>query len=286
MEDRAATVAEHLLWEMESRESVDIIVTTSFRYEAARDDPRISPSAQTSERYIEDAAGRKMYEVVRDAPGEPPSLSVYSCDGARCADVVYAGGRGSPQLSVRIKKSFGNEDQFPFCFRPLPLRYLYVGQVPLQEALRKAVHLRTEPCLGRTCDVFLFRKSDLAGLPLDIVHWIDQTSSIPLKVVGYNTEAQREMDLPCWTWEAQSLDLMDGHYIPRKSAEHSFLVNDDGSRTTRTSSTITVEKIKYNAHHDDAIFWPDIQKTAFVYDSISKAVRVPEGRKPATEKTA
>ena len=106
-------------------------------------------------------------------------------DGSRNAQVGFARDELSKQSQVVLKHSFEAEDKSASTSRPVPLSCLYLGQTPLPEALRKAVHLGTEEVLGRRCDRFSFTDLKWDEHRRHQLFSLDQATAIPLRILTY-----------------------------------------------------------------------------------------------------
>src|ERR1017187_1081217 len=114
---------------------------------------------------------------------------------------------------------------------------------------------------------------------------VDQASAVPVKIVGFLNETDRKDNLPSWVWEASSIELMDGHYVAKTSEEYSYIINNNRTPTVRTFAKIIVNKIEYNKVHAESIFWPEIQKTANVFDVTSSSFLRASAGKPVPAKS-
>jgi hypothetical protein len=189
------------------------------------------------------------------------------------------GGVGSTQVSVLIKKSYKYEGKIPWNFRPFPLRYFYAGQIPLPQRLKDAEPLGEEKCLDRLCERFLFRQFKAGTQPFDMVFSLDRETGVPLKLTIYNDPKGLADDYPSSIWRALSFDEIEGRHIPLKSEELVYVSRTSSAGSAPTSGTqpkvflqtlSKVESIHFDRDYPSTLFWPRIEPSAAVIDTISK----------------
>lgn len=226
--------------------------------------------------YIEEASGRRLFdEQMTTASGSVSRQSAY-CDGGRCANVTYETSNSSKEKRVDIINYFHTEKTFGMKAMPQPLVYYYLAKEPIYEAIRRAEPLGEARVLGRNCSRYLFRGVRVTQGKQDLVYSLDNATSTPLRVESYRLDSQREPDDLFWSWEASSLDRVEGdHWFPLHSVTQNFA---KGRETFR--ATITVEEIHYDRAFAATTFWPKSEPGVEVNDTINKTFTVVPGPSP------
>lgn len=279
-EDVPAVMAEKLSWLTGSWTSIELRISKDVRNsDGAR--------ADVQEWYVETALGQRLYDWSCPArTGEPFRRANYA-DGRRFAEATWD---GPQQETVRYIKAFeAAEETTPCCWRPEPLRFLYLDQQPLARTLTRAEWLGQERRLGRECEVLVLKDVKWSYTPVDIVYTLDRETAIPLSVRCYNAGADRARDQPQWYWEAKSFDRVgDGRYWPLRSADFVYAPTEGGGTELLTSREIQVESIHFDKEHPEAIFRPVLEPGAAVLDTTTgKHFTVPgERAAPVTAATA
>ena len=270
----AEDAAKKLAWEVESRRSVDMRTKTKPTNNSLNSGEE--PLFNTyEEHYIETAAGKRFGEFVGMMDDVVTARWQDFGDGSRCAHVDFDRGDTDLQKTVAITRQYWREDQSDRKTIPAPLLYLYVGREPLQKMLLNAEILGESRVLDRQCDRFLFR-SVRWPIVQDQVFHLDRATAMPLKVAAYKDNAARLQEEPLWEWTAESLDTVEGHPVTLKST----LVAYGASRKASYIWETQVESITFDKFHPDTGFWPIIQPTATVFNSLDGSVRNGKGLKP------
>lgn len=264
-------------------------LTEYFRKDAGGTPPR----STLREKYIETSRGQRMLELINPDPGGGERVFASFADGKTCYDVTLTGGVGTAQKQYVIKRDFSDEGQSSRSAKPLPWNYLFLEQQPLFEKLDPSRWQGAQEKMDRTCDVFLVKKARYFKTEVDMVYAIDRETGAPLEVRCYNTEKDRGEDRPAWTWEAVTLDEVDGYHVSLKSRELMFAASpkdDSDSERYFLTRDLVIEKIQFNKTYEDAVFHPEIAPGASVWDQISKKqwveAKLPEGPAAAAERSA
>lgn len=280
MDSPAELAAKKLAWEVESRSSVDLHVTTTIRNHQTGEEKN-SAFNTIHEHYIETAAGQRFCAFRGLLDGKVTTRFEHFGDGKKFADVNFNPKNPDEQQAVIIKRQYFMEDRSDHKDVPQPLLYLYVGRTPLHEALPKAQYLGTEKVIGRDCDVFLFPKVRWAVVQ-DQVFSLDRETAIPLKVEAFRDLAARERHEPLSDWTAKSLDKIGGHNVPLKSAT----VTRAKDGTPSMSWDHAVDSITFGKDYPVSTFWPTIQPGVTVFDGLTAKTSTAPGKKAQPEDTA
>jgi hypothetical protein len=164
--------------------------------------------------------------------------------------------------------------------RPVPLRYFYVGKVPLYEALTQARPLGPTQVLDRPCHRFLFEKVRWAMADQDLVYALDDDTGIPLSVTSYPVGQGQAPDAKSqWSWEARSLDTADGYPYVKNSV--SIMPHDP------TPRPITVDRIVFNQTYPATQFQIKPDPGVLIIDEIRGKDSVAPGTpRPVSSTTA
>lgn len=279
MEPHAELVAKTLAWEFESRKSVEVQTRTAIH------NPAIVAGAKgsfdtMSEHYIETAAGRRFLEFQGLKGDKIVTRSSHYGDGTKFTDIDYRLDDLETQNAIFINRQFWMEDRNDRRQVPSPLLYLYAGREPLHEALPKATYLGEGKVIGRDCSLFLFPQVRWAVVQDQVFH-LDKATAIPLKVEAFRDGPARESNQPMWTWTAQSLDEVQGRFVPLKSSQVAY--DKDGAQNM--SWDIEVKSIEFNKDYPASTFQPVIQPGVTVLDSFKNKVSTTPGeRKPDIQK--
>jgi hypothetical protein len=106
---------------------------------------------------------------------------------------------------------------------------------------------------------------------------------VPLKVEAFRNAEARAAGRPIWTWEAGSLDEVDGRFLARESRTTSPGIEG------RPESTIhhVVESITFGKAHPASEFWPRWDPGAVVNDATTgRVANVPGPSRPAAPESA
>jgi hypothetical protein len=256
--------------ETASWDSIDVIVATDQRLLVAigKNPPRVSHG---SEHFIETADGQKYYIKSDGEPEHPRSVLLGYSDGKRCASVVFKDPPHQDEhRSITLTSTFMDEQLTGYVMRPEPLRFWYVGVIPLREAVLKAERIGSSRVAGRSCDGFLFSAVPGGNTSQDLVYQLDDATSMPLKVEAFSNQSRYKAGKPSWSWEAITLDVVQGYHVSLNSRYTGFIVKDDVASTTQLTEDYKVESITFNEKHPASAFWPTLQNGVFVNDLIAK----------------
>jgi hypothetical protein len=278
LDSPAQLAAKKLAWQLETQTSVEMEVTTTIiPLGKAANRPRDFTS--TVEHYIETSAGQRFLDTRGMKDGVVVNHYAHYGEGGTFTDVNYNPKEVEKQLSVYKTNHFFMEDLSDRRQVPPPIFYLYVGRKSLHEALPMADYLGTSECLGKECDLFLFKQVRWV-VPQDQVFTLDKKTSIPIRVENYRDEASRDKKLPLLTWTAKSLDRVQGYDVPIKSSVVQY--GSDGSPDFQWD--IEVNKIKFNESYPESTFRPILQPGVVVLDgAVNKAYKTPEAAPTKTE---
>jgi hypothetical protein len=260
-----------LSWQLDSWKTLDFTARTGL--DNLRAAPGRSPAFDALvEHYIEARTGGRYLEWRQYKQGKLVGREEHLTDGKRCWDVAYGEPDFARQNAVTIKHSFFMEGQSDQTDRPFPLRMLWIGRVPLDEAILKAEAVGEDRTLGRPCDTFLFR--NVPGTPgQDWIYSLDRETAAPLRVASYANAEDRTADRPVWIWRAESLDPVAGRHFPLRSTMDSYR----GGQHTFVR-TFTVESIAYDQEHPATTFRPTIQPGVQVFDQTTNRGYVTPGK--------
>lgn len=236
--------------------------------------------------YIETAHDERMLDIVSHAPDGRGRREVGYCDGSRCAAISFTGADLETQSEVRIDRSFKSEGKIGNTERPHNLVYLYVGKVPIYEALPRAAYLGGGRVLGRDVDRFLFPRVRWAMNEQDLVYSLDRETATPLQVESFRSDADRQADRPDWAWSVTRLETVQGHPVALESEHRTWTVARAGSpyKLYRTSKE-TIESIVFDRDYAPSTFWPKVLGEARVINSITGKVTAPTQSPPANPET-
>jgi hypothetical protein len=283
----AEIVAQKLAWEVETRTSIELRVAAPIISSVAdQAKPKLLDSYE--EHYIETAAGQRFCEFQGFLADKLTTREQHYGDGSKFADVTFDPRNLDRQQVVFIKRQFYMESRNDRRQIPPPLLFLYVGRTPLHKALPNGEYLGTDKVLGRECDLFLFPKVRWPVVQ-DQVFYLDRETAIPLKFVTYRNQEARERKQPAGEWVAESLDKVQGHFIPLKSTLTSK--RPDGSNGTVWR--YTVKSVAFDKDYPASTFWPTRQPGVIVHDEFTGKTKSPPGKEktdkastaPGQEKT-
>jgi len=279
-----------LLRETGSWDSIDAHINiTQTLFIAIGDNP--PKTSVGEEHYIETFRGQKFYRTTENQSGtEVVGLLGYS-DGVRCASVEFKRPpEQDQQHSITVTKTFMNEQLTGYVMRPDPLRWHFVGLIPLHEAIVKASQIGTDRVAGRGCDVFLFSAVPGQRGTQDLVYHLDRATSLPLKVEAFANQDRLKSAEPSWIWEAASLDEVQGFHVALSSRYTSFVLTEAASPTKQLTNEYKIDALKFNKSYDASTFWPLYDKGVSINDLIARKhyYNTPDKKAPpdVTAKTA
>ncbi|WP_165245196.1 hypothetical protein [Paludisphaera soli] len=259
MSDREAIIA---------RVSDDLHWWTSIRIETSE---TIEHSKEAAERFSKDGSkpgSRRDSRYFETAAGERRlSTSSFLANGkVQRGEDVFKDGKAtrsyfepdkpSRPTSVKVRPAFGGETAMGGVDRPVPLKYAYVGRVPLDQALAKARDLGPGEALSAPCDKFMF--DDVPGVvgmpPQHHLYYLRQEDSLPVRVESYNgpdPATARKI----WVWEAEKVDVVQGRPVVVKSVSTAY--EPDGA-TVRSTRRHEVKYIAFNEEVGAECFRPAV----------------------------
>ena len=276
-----------LVRETASWESIDahIVVDQHLLVPVGKSQPGRSHG---SEHFVETMDGQKYYIKSNEVPGHEHVVLLGYSDGKRCASVTTRNASGQRgQKSITLTKTFMDEQLTGYVMRPEPLRFWYVGLIPLREAVLKAERIGVGHVAGRACDIFLFSAVPGQNGSQDLVYHLDEATSMPLKAEAFANQARLKAGKPSWVWEAITLDEVQGYHVPLNSRYTGFVIREDAGSTAQLTERYTIEAIMFNEPHQASAFWPEFEKGVFVNDLIAKKYyyNTPDKKVPRDEGT-
>ena len=270
MDSPAQVAAQKLAWQGKTQTSVEIEVTTTI-IPMGEDAGKPRAFTLIEEHYIETSVGQRYLDFRGVKDGVLVVRSTHYGENGTFTDVNYGRKDVEKQQSVNKTKHFYLEDSTDRRQVPSPLLYFYVGRKSLYEALPKADYLGTGECLGKECDLFLFKQVRWL-VPLDQVFTLDKNTSIPIRVDNFRDAVSREKKLPLNTWTAKSLERVQGHDLQLKSSLVQY--GTDGRPVFQWD--FEVKRIKYNESYPEATFRPILQPgVTIIDDTTNKISRTP-----------
>jgi hypothetical protein len=116
----------------------------------------------------------------------------------------------------------------------------------------------------------------------EVLYYLDDETSLPLKIEAYSDARACAEGLPNWRWEAKSFDVVDGFHLPLRSTDSTFVqVANRATDKPKMSIDVTVEQIHLNQPYEARLFWPEIQPGAHVVEAVrDKIYHEPGGADP------
>ncbi len=297
MDAPKGSILDRFVKEIDGRRSIELRATLEHRSDVAGQlNGAVAATGRRVEHYIETSFGQRFWEEVVDPHEVGAKLIRYYCDGARCADESRSGPEVGQQAMVRVKRTFISEGQSPGSGRPTPLRSLYLVDRPLARSLSGAKPIGEAKHIGRPCELFLFADVDWGGVKHDIVIWFDRETAIPVREVFYEDTASRLADQPERVWEAESVEIVEGHPFPLNSTETLFAKSFQRSAplafakfdpgTPIIVQKWQVDEIHFNRDYPAATFWPVVEPQAAVLDEIAKKYERPKSEKAVVSQSS
>jgi hypothetical protein len=273
--------------EMLAPESIELTLTERSQY-LVEIKGRKPDAGIARDRFIATARGQKLYEGRTLSPGPEQTVWQEYSDGTRCASVTHdRSPDGEHQKSITISNDFMREESGGYVMRPEPIRFHYVGLTPLYEAIPGAERTGRSRVAERDCNVFLFRAVPGARSSQDLVYHLDDQTSVPLKVEAFANEARRRADKPSWTWEALTLDEVQGFHVPFKSKRRGYIVSDESPSREKSITDYAIDSVRFNQSFPASTFWPTLEEGVFINDLIEKTsyYNTPDKEAPKSEAT-
>jgi hypothetical protein len=261
-------VAADLVRETASWDSIDIRVTTEqhLLIPIGKNEPKTS---HADEQFIETFVGQKYYKKTDGEPGHQHIVFLGYSESKQSASVIFKGSsHDGLQNSITLTKTFMDEQLTGHVMRPEPLRFLYVGLIPLREAVLKAERIGSDRVADRACELFLFKAVPGGSVTQDLLYHLDGATSMPLKVEAFANQSRFQAAKPSWIWEAMTLDNVQGYHISVKSRYTGFIVSEDAASTAQLVNDYSVESIRFNDKYPASTFWPKMDKGVFINDLI------------------
>lgn len=269
------TVAERLAWLLKSWTSIEWRVRLDYRNldRTTSTTTKLFDAYEQVDHYVETATGQRLYEEqLRPTDPASGSTTVNYSDGKRSANLYRRPDQQPDEGQVRITRSFGIESKGS-SHRPSPFNTFYFGAQSLDKAIRKAVPLGEGAQAGRPCDLFLLQK-DNGGE--SVVYFLDRETSVPLKVVHYKTEADRQADRVEFEWSGTAIERREGYPIVPTSELTHYRHDASGAKVALYRLQYRVEDFRINQTYEAATFWPEITPRMNVLDLVSRKATFPK----------
>jgi len=273
-----------LAWETTSWKSMEVVVET------ARERPKpVHDGAfvKSTHRYTETQDGKRSFRSENLTVGGDIFPAEAYCDGRRCALITFAAAKPHPPVLISLTRGFMLEDRIGFTDRPEPLKYFYVGLVPLHEALPKARQRGESRRLNRPCDRYHFESVKGGGGSLEMIYDLDRATGIPLRVEAYASPADMASGTIAWAWEAESIVTFQGYHVAGRSHYESYgsPPGKPGSeRMVKSRETHTVSSLKFDQTHPETTFWPEFPPGVRIINALDRTITtVPGGPQPKQE---
>ncbi len=272
--------------------SIEIVSHEDYSSDVRMDDRSFS-SYHSESRYTETAIGQRRFEI-RIFPKSDDRVvnNIDYCDGNKCwsysrTDHVQGKVTITGREQIIIRRSFSMESN-GLNHRPEPLKFFYVGLDPLSKSILNAEPVGDGIVMGRNCNRFLFTKIRTSGEFLDFEYWLDEKSSIPLRVDYFRNPRFKIQSSPIASWRAIKVETYDKRNLVTES-EFSQKTNLNSNITNTQRYKISVDSVKYDVDYPESIFRPEISKNATLIDEISgkrsfpkleTTVKIPHGVHP------
>ncbi len=190
------------------------------------------------------------------------------------------------QKQIGITHDFSYEKQINITARPIPFFYLYIEKTPIYEALPKARYLGKGQAMDRNCEMFRFENLKPMGVGEDLVYYLDEATSIPLRVDSFPAKSEHRPDQLLSTWKAQSLDdVGDGHHVVLTSEFVHYAQGQDAGRISDRGTDV-VKEIHFDKPFAASTFWPVYEAGVEVVDQTRHTTtRVPGPDRVAKRET-
>ncbi|WP_165072713.1 hypothetical protein [Paludisphaera rhizosphaerae] len=271
MSDRPAIIAKSAE-EMHWWKTIRVDVTQTIERSSASLDKfaGVTLAKQTDYHYTETAAGERRLSLVMTLVDGTVSRKEQYFDGRKGTTIQYDKDHPEKQTAARTGKTFGSEASIPGADRPIPLKYQYVGNIPLHEALEKAQDLGEAEIDAKPCDKFMFNDVLLGQVRQNLLYFLRRDDALPVRVESYDgpdpATAHR-----LWIWESQKVDVVQGHPFVVKSELTQF--NRDGDVRMTTHSEVT--HVAFNEKVGSETFRPSISPNVEVSDAATGKILTP-----------
>ncbi len=214
----------------------------------------MKPAGRIDSRYFETAAGERRLSTSSFLVNGKVQRGEDVFKDGKATRSYFDPDKPSKPISVKVGTTFGGEAVMGGTNRPIPLKYAYVGKIPLDQALAKARNLGHGEAFSTPCDRFLF--VDVPGVvgmpPQNHLYYLRQQDSLPVRVESYSgpdPATARKI----WVWEAEKVDVVQGRPVVVKSVSTSY--ETDGA-TVRSTRHHEVKHIVFNEKTDAECFRP------------------------------
>ena len=230
-----------------------------------------SPRSGTKrEEFMALATGPKKYGLYHTSETPPKCVLLGYSDGTRCVSVEY---RRPPdearQRSITITKTFLHEQASGYVNYPEPLRFQFVGLVPLREAIQRAEQAGPSRVAGRDCSRFYFSGVPGGSGTQDLLYHLDDLTSVPLKVEAYANRDRWAAAKPSTVWEAKRLDEVQTFHVATDSHYAAYINKPDVQPVLQLTEDYHIDSIRYNEPIPASAFWPVYDPGVYINDLIA-----------------
>lgn len=265
-----ARAAEKLAWMLDSIHSIELVVRSEIHH--LKSTPATAGSYNLmKEHYIETAEGQRFLELKGMRGDTVVSRSHHFADGKRFASLIFDREHPDSASSVQLTRRFLMEDRSDRKQIPPPFLYFFVGNEPLQRALKHAQYLGEQTILNRKCDAFLF-PSVRWHVTQDQIFTLDRETGIPLQAEGFMGADNREQNRPAWIWTALSFDQVAGHPFVMSSRTIGY----DAKHSPEIEWQVRVESLSFNKEYPPSTFWHKDDPNLTVFDAITGKIIDPK----------
>lgn len=271
MSDRPAIIAksdEEMHW----WKSIKVDVTQNIEHtaESRARFAGVTLAKQTDFNYTETAAGERRLTVIQTLADGTVNRKEHYFDGRKSATVQNDKDQPEKQKDAKIGSTFGTEASIPGSDRPMPLKYQYVGRIPLYEALEKAQDLGEAEIDAKPCDKFMFNDVLFGQVRQNLLYFLRRDGALPVRIESYDG-ADPATARRLWIWESQKVDVVQGHPFVVKSVLTQF--NRDGNVQMTTHSE--VKHVAFNDKVGMETLRPIIAPEVKVSDTFAGKIVVP-----------
>lgn len=226
---------------------------------------------QTDYHYEETAAGERRLSTSSTYKDGRVQRSEDYFDGRKAAAAEFS--KEDPVKQSRVSKggSFGREQSFGHTNRPTPLKWYYVGKIPLYEAVAKARSLGEEEIASTPCVKYMFDDVVLGQTPQSLLYYLRKEDSLPIRIESYKGPDPAATPKQ-WIWEADKVDVVQGHPVVVRS--HLIRYNADSS-VVRNTLYSEVKHVAFNKKIGMETFRPIITPEAEIRDGVTGRIQRP-----------